>query len=372
MIKKFILYLFLVISFVPLKAFSEVQKSTGNPTSTKLSLLEYGDLGENFEAPYAQFIEKERLLIIGKKGNILIYDIKNTKPISLMHISTDVNNVTDVQTSTLLNNGKVLITGYTYKNIYSEKFVPFSVLFDPIDLKFKNTKEMKNPRRFYVATLLPSGKVLISGGKDFEKFESKTLGSVEIFDPLTNDYSMETGSITPRFGHHAVLDAKKQNVYFFGGFTKVVSHVMEIENLNLQSNKVEQKGILKQPILLSNAYIVLPHNKIMFLLRQNKTLTYDFNTGTQNIDTGASCSNIKTDLEPFYTTGWISRNEALIFASFSVIPFSGGCEVNLYQLEENRFHVESKLPILETRVVIINQLEKTFVISGNKIFKVKH
>jgi IPT/TIG domain/Bacterial Ig-like domain (group 2)/Beta-propeller repeat/Galactose oxidase, central domain len=96
-------------------------------------------------------------------------------------------------TATVLNNGKVLVTG---------TYVGTAELYDPISGVFSLTAGNPNVARgLNTATLLNDGTVLIVGGFD----TNGTLASAEIYNPATGTFTF-TGSLsTPRGSHTAVL-----------------------------------------------------------------------------------------------------------------------------------------------------------------------
>src|SRR5262249_3439913 len=89
-------------------------------------------------------------------------------------------------TATLLPSGKVLVTGGGGASVE---------LFDPGTGQWTRTASMLTPRSFHTATLLTSGKVLIVGGTSDG---GAPLSSSEIYFPLTiNPWS---ATISPRQG----------------------------------------------------------------------------------------------------------------------------------------------------------------------------
>ncbi len=69
----------------------------------------------------------------------------------------------------------------------------------------------------HTATVLEGGALLIAGGQDSLQMTSETLGSAEIYSPVTNSFAF-TGSLhTPRYGHTAVL-LSDGNVLITGGY----------------------------------------------------------------------------------------------------------------------------------------------------------
>lgn len=89
-------------------------------------------------------------------------------------------------TATLLVDGRVLITG---GEIQSEtKIVPSQTaeIYDPVSGTFTKAGNMERARAFHSATLLLTGKVLITGGGS----------DAELFDPATNSFT-SVGSFAP-------------------------------------------------------------------------------------------------------------------------------------------------------------------------------
>jgi N-acetylneuraminic acid mutarotase len=79
-------------------------------------------------------------------------------------------------------------------------------LYDPVSGLWTNTCQLNDARQYHTATLLPNGKVLVSGGYN----GTAALGSAELYDPAscsgtTGSWS-STGSLTTaRYNHTATL-----------------------------------------------------------------------------------------------------------------------------------------------------------------------
>jgi len=109
------------------------------------------------------------------------------------------------QTLTLLTDGRVLIVGgmagvgfdgsLTAPNGGAE-------IFDPKTLTFKKTQPMMANRRRHTATLLQDGRVLITGGALNGDYATN---AVEIFDPSTGTFSSTTPMPFDRSNHFAAL-----------------------------------------------------------------------------------------------------------------------------------------------------------------------
>lgn len=101
-------------------------------------------------------------------------------------------------TATRLLDGRVLITGGTFALNSAE-------IYDPVTGNFSPAGNLNNPRFAHSATLLPDGRVLIAGGGVNGSTGVISTPTVEIYDPTTNAFNF-TGSLnTGRSGHVATL-----------------------------------------------------------------------------------------------------------------------------------------------------------------------
>lgn len=100
-------------------------------------------------------------------------------------------------TATLLGSGKVLITGGFSGG---ENGMSGTEIFDPATKTFAPGSNMSVARASHTATLLPDGRVLIAGG-----FNGNYLDSAEIYDPKTGQFKAAGKMTMPRSEHVAVL-----------------------------------------------------------------------------------------------------------------------------------------------------------------------
>lgn len=109
------------------------------------------------------------------------------------------------QTATLLPDGRVLIVGgYTQMTNALYSTVASAKIYDPSTGTFTPTGSMTTARSFHTATLLNNGKVLITGGDTSGTFGNQ-LASAELYDPLTGTFSAAGNMTAPRDNHFAVL-----------------------------------------------------------------------------------------------------------------------------------------------------------------------
>jgi hypothetical protein len=100
-------------------------------------------------------------------------------------------------TATVLDNGKVLVTGQAESttNAYAE-------LYDPALGTWTRTGNPNTVARG-TATLLPNGDVLVAGGSTCSDVECHSLDSAEVYDPVSRTWSLTSHLSVPRSGHSA-------------------------------------------------------------------------------------------------------------------------------------------------------------------------
>lgn len=118
--------------------------------------------------------------------------------------------------ATLLQDGRVLITGGHSADIV--KLIDYGYLssaeiYNPKTGKFTKIPDMNQKRSHHTSTLLQDGRVLITGGSIFAP---SYIASAEIYDPKTNKF-IKTGDMNfGRFKHSAIL-LKNGKVLIIGG-----------------------------------------------------------------------------------------------------------------------------------------------------------
>ncbi|WP_372791837.1 Kelch repeat-containing protein, partial [Paraconexibacter sp.] len=106
-------------------------------------------------------------------------------------------------TATLLPDGKVLIVGGFRPNSYEAA----AELYDPSTGTFAPTGSLNTARGNHTATLLPSGKVLITGGHGVTAAGNSfdTIASAELYDPATGAFTVVGPLGQARRDHTATL-----------------------------------------------------------------------------------------------------------------------------------------------------------------------
>lgn len=109
--------------------------------------------------------------------------------------------------SNLMPDGRVLIAGGNIGGIGA--VFPRAQVYDPASNSFKATPNMKAPRNGNSGTTLPDGRVLLVGGSNGKLQTGDNLGilkTAEWFDPAAGTFTLSAAKMkTPRMGHTATL-----------------------------------------------------------------------------------------------------------------------------------------------------------------------
>jgi nitrogen fixation protein FixH len=116
-------------------------------------------------------------------------------------------------TATLLQNGKVLVTGFQQNGHPMAR----AELYDPSSNTWTTTGSMNAARNVHTATLLPNGKVLVYGGYNENQL---SLASAELYDPATGVWTT-TGSMSQALYYLNGALLPNNKVLVSGGYANV-------------------------------------------------------------------------------------------------------------------------------------------------------
>src|SRR3990172_10478654 len=106
-------------------------------------------------------------------------------------------------TATLLNDGRILVAGGYYFDRSTLQHIHFKKceIFDPITETWSFADSLADGRSAHTATLLNDGRVLVTGGRGIGNY----LNTSEIYDPATDEWSSAANLLHARIRHSAVL-----------------------------------------------------------------------------------------------------------------------------------------------------------------------
>ena len=172
------------------------------------ALTSVGAMGVARESHTATLLQNGKVLVVGGLtasgggASTALQSAELYDPVAKTWSGTDAMTTPRADhTATLLPNGKVLVVG---GDDTSTAF-PSAELYDPQAGTWSPVASMATPREFHTATLLATGKVLVAGG-DGGGIIPVTLDTAELYDPQANAWSFTAAAMPgPRNSHTAVL-----------------------------------------------------------------------------------------------------------------------------------------------------------------------
>jgi Tol biopolymer transport system component len=186
------------------------------------------------------------------------------------------------ETATLLQDGRVLITGgYNCGDAAHAGTWASAELYDPATGTFSPTGSMSKPREFHTATLLPDGRVLITGGitgasplaslsvvltsyhgattaaasPNVAATSSDVLASAELYDPKTGTFS-KTGSMSTFRDDHTATLLQDGRVLVVGGGGEGYASVTSAELYDPARGTFSRTGSMKSGRWLHTATLL--------------------------------------------------------------------------------------------------------------------
>jgi C-terminal processing protease CtpA/Prc/N-acetylneuraminic acid mutarotase len=108
-------------------------------------------------------------------------------------------------TATLLDNGKVLVVGGYPGPVGDQPPLASAELYDPATNSWSIAGALATARHAHTATRLPSGKVLVVGGRGASGDRIDPLASAELYDPATNAWTSAGALALARTYYSATL-----------------------------------------------------------------------------------------------------------------------------------------------------------------------
>jgi Kelch motif len=151
-------------------------------------------------------------------------------------------------TATLLPNGKVLITGGCISSGCENNVTSSAELFDPKSQAFSPTANMMISRVGHQAVPLKSGLVLILGGWTGEK----TTAKAEVFDSVTEKFIAVGNMLQARDGFTATL-LDDGRVLIAGGYRGAIQRLDSAEIFDPSTDQFTSVGAMSSPRMAHSA-----------------------------------------------------------------------------------------------------------------------
>lgn len=275
----------IIISFVSLLLFTNCTKSPDKMTTDKKTTdknvpsgrLPVVEMNESRAGHTSTLLNNGKVLIAGGFNEHPTMVIFNTAelfdPVSKSFTYTGkMNDKRNTHTATLLNNGKVLIAGGWGGN----QKLSSAEIYEPETGQFTPVGSLSIPRAAFTATLLNNGMVLIAGSE-----------TAELFNPAANSFSQTGNLIEPRGGHTATLLNDGRVLIVGGSASNNVIPSAEIYdpqtgNFTLVESKLNNARYKHAAILLNdgNVLIVGGANNLDWQGQLNSAELYDAASGT--------------------------------------------------------------------------------------------
>jgi hypothetical protein len=165
-------------------------------TSAFSQIVGIGQLNVERRSHTATLLENGKVLIVGGDNqNGIVSQVEIFDPVTqVSSLAAALITPRTDHSATRLSDGRVLVIGGRDQIASLQS----TELYDSLTTSFVPGPAMMRARSGHTATILANDKILVTGGDLF--------GSAEIYDPVTQSFSLVTGSLnTPRKFHSAIL-----------------------------------------------------------------------------------------------------------------------------------------------------------------------
>jgi hypothetical protein len=181
----------------------------------------------------------------------------------------------DGHTATLLFDGKVLVTGgctsSTSSGSVCDKYLNSAEIWDPTNGAFSTTGSMNVARAGHAASILPDGRVLITGGTD----GGSLLASAEIYNPSTGAFTSVGNMGAARKGHTAT-QLSNGRILMAGGYSG--SYLDTAELFDPTSNTFTTISSTLSNPRSQHAATILSDGRVLLTGGRNRNLlVFDYN-----------------------------------------------------------------------------------------------
>jgi hypothetical protein len=230
-------------------------------------------------------------------------------------------------TASLLADGRVLVVGGS-TNVGSGTMTTTATLtsaeiYDPGTGTWAPAGNMASPRAGHTATVLPSGRVLITGGQNDQTAQATT----ELYDPQTNSFTVTGSMAAPRVGHTATLLINGKvlvaggvagKALYPGGISPAVAPQTTAELYDPLTGQFMATASMTYGRIAHTA-TVLPNGTVLIsggLKDFSPSGGYDGYNGTEIYDpaTGSFISNAPMSTGRFWHTATLLTNGAVLVA----------------------------------------------------------
>jgi hypothetical protein len=155
--------------------------------------------------PSATLLRDGRVLIAGDLGGAGKTAETFTRRTGFVPLDGELTTGRGMHRATPLADGTVLLTGGFEGGPGAQptSATEAAEIFDPTNDTFVSVQPLSRPRTFHTATLLPDGRVLVTGGED--KLNGAPTVSVDLFNPSTRTFDPGPDLRVARTRHSAVL-----------------------------------------------------------------------------------------------------------------------------------------------------------------------